>query len=314
MFTFEGRTSYMSGKLRFYKEKLEGYKKFYSIVKTIRMVTLAKYRTAQVRVKTRDYTLRYSEKAFSQPQFDEMASIATAHNPIVYVPVTSNRGSCGALNSNAFKYIDSIMSKNCNLVVVGKKGNDSLFKLFPAEFKMGIINDMKQPMHFAYATFVWENVQTIENAERVQILFNRYVSAGSQRQAVYNIPSFQKWLDGLGDAASTENQKDRYLFANALLNEDEELIRDYYDFHAALTMLNAVAENELSEQAARLIAVEGQLTNIQTLQHRTNSLYNKTRQGSITAALIEILSAMNAMEGNSAKGVKRLKFWEGAKQ
>lgn len=75
-------------------------------------------------------------------------------------------------------------------------------------------------------------------------------------------------------------------------------------------MLNAVAENELSEQAARLVAVEGQLTNILTLQQRTNYLYNKTRQSSITASLIEILSAMSSLEGNAAKGVKREKFWE----
>ncbi len=83
-----------------------------------------------------------------------------------------------------------------------------------------------------------------------------------------------------------------------------------YDFHATLNVLNAVCENELSEQAARMVAVEGQLTNIMQLQQKTNSLYNKTRQSSITASLIEILSAMSSLEGNAAKGVKREKFWE----
>jgi F-type H+-transporting ATPase subunit gamma len=73
--------------------------------------------------------------------------------------------------------------------------------------------------------------------------------------------------------------------------------------------LNAVSENELSEYAARIVAVEGQMTNIMQLQNKTLYMYNKTRQGSITAALIEILSAISAMEGNSAKGVKRNEFW-----
>lgn len=305
----------MSGKLRLYKEKLEGYKKFYSIVKTIKMVTMAKFRVAQSRVKTRDFTLRYTEKAFSNPAFDEEAALAASQNPVVYVPVMTNRGSCGALNSNTIKYLEPLVqNKQANLMVIGKKGQDSTAKLFPQAFKCSIINDMKNPMNFAYASFVWENANLVaENTERFQIYFNRFVSAGSQRAAVYNIPSYAKWLDGLQDAASTENQKHRYLFANALMNEEEEFIRDYYDFHASIAILNAVSENELSEQAARLMAVEGQMTNIMQLQTKTNSLYNKTRQSSITASLIEVLSAMSSLEGSTTKGVQRTNFWEGAK-
>lgn len=301
----------MSGKLRLYKEKLEGYKKFYSIVKTIKMVTMAKFRVAQSRVKTRDFTLRYTEKAFSQPNFDETVA---SQNPVVYIPITTNRGSCAALNSNTYKYLEPLVQQQANIMVIGKKGQDSMFKLFPQAFKFSIINDMKNPMSFAYATFIWENAATVtETPERFQVYFNRFVSAGQQRAAVYNIPTYGKWLDGLQDAASTENQKNRYLFANALLNEEEEFIRDYYDFHASLAILNAVCENELSEQAARLMAVEGQLTNIMQLQTKTSSLYNKTRQSSITASLIEVLSAMSSLEGNANKGVQRTNFWEGAK-
>jgi len=299
----------MSGKLRLYKDKLEGYKKFYSIIKTIKMVTMAKYQLAMARVKTRDFTLRYTEKCFSA-ETNEAAAIANATGNLLYIPITSNRGSCGALNSMAYKYIESVLSPKCQVLAIGKKGNDSLSKLFPKEYKMAIINDMKQPMHFAYATYIWEYAQTFADTDRVQLLYNRYVSAGVQRQAVYNIPSYAKWMEGLSDAASTTNQKNRYLFANALLLNEEETVRDFYDFHASLTVLNAVCENELSEQAARLVAVEGQLTNIMSLQQRTNYLYNKTRQSSITASLIEILSAMSSLEGNAAKGVKREKFWE----
>lgn len=300
----------MSGKLRLYKDKLEGYKKFYSIVKTIKMVTLAKFRLAQARVKTRDFTLRYTEKAFSLP-FEEDAVIKSAQNTLVYVPITTNRGSCGAMNSNCYKYIESVLSPKSVIIPVGKKGQDSLFKLFPKECKFSIFNDMKAPMHFGYATFLWENVQTIENTERVQIQFNRFISAGVQRQAVYNIPAYEQWLEGINTAASQEDK--RYSFANALLENEAETIRDFYDFHASLAVLNAVCENELSEQAARLVAVEGQLTNLASLQTSTQSLYNKTRQGSITASLIEILSAMSSLEGNATKGVRRTNFWEGAK-
>ncbi|CAD2221068.1 F-type H+-transporting ATPase subunit gamma [Angomonas deanei] len=298
----------MSGKLRLYKEKLEGYNKFYSIVKTIKMVTLAKYRQAQSRVKTRDFTLRYTEKAFSKPELD------STKGKSVLIPVMTNRGSCGAVNSNMIRSIDSTVSNGTALLPIGKRGIDSVSKLYPAEFKMGIINDMKEAMHFAYATYIWETANDIApDAENYHILFHRCISAGSQKQCFYNIPAYETWKQDLADASSTENQKSRYLFANTLLNEDEQMVRDFYDFHASLAILNAVCENELSEQAARLVAVEGQLSNISSLQQKTSSLYNKTRQSSITSSLIEIISAMTSLEGNAAKGVQRTKFWEGSR-
>lgn len=215
------------------------------------------------------------------------------------------------MNSNAYKYIEELVSKNTKLMPIGKKGNDSLVRLFPANFQHGIINDMKQPMHFGYASFVFENAMSIPDSERVQIIFNRYVSAGVQRQACYNIPTFENWLEKINEDACSDD-KEKVTFANAVLNIDETDQKDFYEFHGTMATLHAACENELSEYAARIAAVEGQLTNIQQLQNSTLMLYNKTRQGAITASLIEIISAMNAMEGNAAKGVSRTKFWDAA--
>eukprot|EP00657_Telonema_sp_P-1_P004158 TRINITY_DN19607_c0_g1_i1.p1 TRINITY_DN19607_c0_g1~~TRINITY_DN19607_c0_g1_i1.p1 ORF type:complete len:192 (-),score=91.34 TRINITY_DN19607_c0_g1_i1:224-799(-) len=147
-------------------------------------------RQAMARTKTRDFTLRYTEKAFGAVTREEEAhAISNAKSTLLYVPITSNRGSCGALNSNCFKYIDSVMSPQAKLMVIGKKGQDSLNKLHPKEFHYSIINDMKAPMSFGYASFIWANMLTVPNVERYQLYFNRYVSAGTQRQAVYNLPA-----------------------------------------------------------------------------------------------------------------------------
>jgi F-type H+-transporting ATPase subunit gamma len=297
----------MSGKLRIYKDKLEGYKRFYSIVKTIKMVTLAKFRQAMARTKSRDFQLRYTEKCFTS-KGEEADIIQGATKTLLYVPITTNRGSCGPLNSNTYKYIDGIISKNTKLMVVGKKGNDSLSRLFPKEFTFSIINDMKQAMHFSYASYILENSHSFGDVERTQFIYSRFVSAGVQRQAVYNLPPFDSWVAKISNIASTETEKTNYQFANAVLNLDDVVQRDFYDFHAALMVLNAVSENEHSEYAARLIAVESQMTNIAQLQNRVQYIYNKTRQGSITAALIEILSAMSAMSDGKQSN-ERTQFW-----
>lgn len=306
----------MSGKLRVYKEKLEGYKKFYQIVKTIKMVTLAKYRLTVARAKTRDYAMRYTEKCFKINNYNEDALLDAAAPKAVqlFVPISSNRGSCGALNSNTNKYIESVIEsgKKIKIVSVGKKGNDSLSKLFPDEFDHGIIHEFKVPISFTFGTYVYENAQQVKDYERMQIVYSRFLSAGVQRQAVINIPNFEKFMEQISTAATSDKDKENNSFANALLENEEETVRDFYDFHAASAVTHALLENELSEYAARVVAVEGQLTNIQSLQSKTLYLYNKTRQGSITAALIEILSALGAMEGNAAKGVKKANFWDRA--
>ena len=303
----------MSGKLRLYKEKLEGYKKFYSIVKTIKMVTLAKYRQTAARTKTRDQSVRYAEKAFGAfGEGDEHAALAKSTKTMLYFPISTNRGSCGALNSNMMKYIESVAENpNTKVACTGKKGNDSILRLFPGNNTINFMHDFKVPLSFAYATYLLEGALASqkESPERVQIVYNRYVSAGSQRQSHFNIPAYEKWLETMNQTASTEEDKANYSFANALVNNDDVIVRDYYDFTSALLMQNAVCENELSEYAARVIAVEGQLTNIAQLQFQTNYLYNKTRQSSITSSLIEIISAMSSLEGNAAKGVTKGEFW-----
>jgi F-type H+-transporting ATPase subunit gamma len=298
----------MAAKLRLYKEKLEGYKKFYQIVKTIKMVNLAKFRQCVERVKSRDASVRYIGKSFDST-VENAAAMEAAKDTMLYIPITTNRGSCGPLNSQMFNYLESVITPKTKVIGVGKKANDACPKRFPQAYLYNIANDFKGPLNFAYASFIIEHAQLQPDVERTQVVFTRFISAGSQRMACYNIPSFQKWAEKLNESASTEKDKENYMYANAVLNNDEAFVRDFYDFQSSMAVLNAVSENELSEYAARMMAVEGQLTNIMQLQHHTNYLYNKTRQGSITAALIEILSAISAMEGNASKGVKKDAFW-----
>mmetsp|Transcript_24350 Transcript_24350/g.37920 ORF Transcript_24350/g.37920 Transcript_24350/m.37920 type:complete len:299 (-) Transcript_24350:62-958(-) len=298
----------MSGKLRLFKDKLEGYKRFYSIVKTIKMVTLAKFRQSMSRLKTRDGGLRYSDKAFAMKSEACMQSIEN----ILFVPITTNRGSCGPLNSNIYRYIDSNLSKGSKIMAIGKKGNDSLSRLFPSEYAHTILNDMKNAQHFGYASYILENARAC-NSSGIQVVYNRYISAGVQRQAVYYLPCFDSWMDKVAVVASSEKDKENYQFFNAILNMEEVDMKDFFDFHSSMVILNAVCENEHSEYAARLIAVESQMTNIGQLQQKTQYMYNKLRQGSITAALIEILSAMSAMSDSTKKKMAKPRFWE-AKQ
>eukprot|EP01062_Namystynia_karyoxenos_P077944 TRINITY_DN794_c0_g1_i10.p1 TRINITY_DN794_c0_g1~~TRINITY_DN794_c0_g1_i10.p1 ORF type:complete len:347 (+),score=179.45 TRINITY_DN794_c0_g1_i10:97-1041(+) len=312
----------MAGKLKMYKEKIEGYKKFYGIVSTIKKVALSKYRGLQSRVKTRDYTMRYTRKVFDLWETeDEDEFIKNTTGKLLYLTINTNRGNCGPTNSNQYKYLHSVVEGNEKKVIifpVGKKGCDSVPKLFHDQYAgMGCINDDKQMKHLAWAAFVLENVDNaVSEYDRMQIIWHRFVSAGSQRQCRYNIPSWAVWVEQISaqatgaEPAADSGKLNNYRLANAILDKDEAEVKEYFEFHRALAFLNAHSENELSEAAARIVAVEGQLSNILDLLNKSTMLYNKLRQAAITTSLIEILSAMTAMaDSQKGSGVQKTKFW-----
>jgi len=301
------------GTIRFWREKLAGYKKYHQIVKTIKMVTLAKYRQCVVRTKIRDETLRYTRKVLDGPTVSEEDAIANSEN-LLYVPFTTNRGSCGAMNSNVVRYLTEVESPKMNIISIGKKGLDTLAKLFPDSFDRSIMNDMKQAMSFQFAAYVVDHMKTVE-WDRAQIIFHRYHGAATQKLAVFNIPTYEDWRaqieeDSAGEGSLAEDGLLQSLPMKTALGEKEEgVLEDFYDFHISLAVLNATCENELSEYAARIIAVENQLGNITGLMQLADYTYNKTRKELITAELLEIIGTMTAMNAGKKGGLTKDQFW-----
>lgn len=314
----------MAGKLKFYKEKIEGYKKFYSIVSTIKKVALSKYRALQGRVKTRDYTQRYTKKVFDIGDDLEEDEAIKNLNKLMYICIGTNRGNCGPTNSAQYKYLGGIAEaaeKKATFLTVGKKPGDAIAKLYPDQYAgINLLNDDKQMKSVAWSNYVLEYLDhTSTEYDRLQIVFHRFVSVGAQRQCRYNLPSWDSWLSQINDIGNSaeptadSGKLNNYRLANAILDKEESEVRELYDFHRMIAFLNAHSENELSEAAARIVAVEGQLTNIQELLTKSTMIYNKTRQAAITTALIEILSAMTAMaDAQKGSGVQKNRFWEAA--
>eukprot|EP00992_Anisonema_acinus_P010377 TRINITY_DN6536_c0_g1_i1.p1 TRINITY_DN6536_c0_g1~~TRINITY_DN6536_c0_g1_i1.p1 ORF type:complete len:306 (+),score=80.44 TRINITY_DN6536_c0_g1_i1:56-973(+) len=301
------------GKLRFWKEKLDGYKKYHQIVKTIKMVTLAKYRQTIARTKTRDETLRYSRKILDVADEDE-SDLADKSNSLLFVPFTTNRGSCGNLNSQMFRYLEEVSSPKMEILAIGKKGMDTLPKLLPDNYKRTIINDMKQAMSFQFAAYVVDHMETFD-WDRAQIIYSRFHQASVQRLAAFNIPKYETWRARVEEESAGDGKlEEDYLVQNlplmtALGEKEDGTLEDFYKFHVALTILNAACENELSEYAARIIAVENQLANITGLMELADYTYNKTRKELITAELLEIIGTMTAMVSGESSGLKKEEFW-----
>ena len=62
-------------------------------------------------------------------------------------------------------------------------------------------------------------------------------------------------------------------------------------------MYNAMAENNCSEQASRMAAMESSTKNASEMLEKLTLSYNRTRQAAITTELTEIISGAAALEG-----------------
>jgi F-type H+-transporting ATPase subunit gamma len=300
------------GKLRYFKERKELFAKYRNLISTLKMVTLARYRQALPRIQTRDHSMTFTRKAF-----DDAAAVETTtpeDQKVLYVPITTNRGSCGPLNSNMVRHLENTINDKDVILAVGKKGQDALVKVIPQHYTRAVINDMKQAISFQYASSIAEHMKSYQYDKAV-ILFTRYVSAAAQRMSEFEIPNFDAWVarvkKSAGEFKNTtegDGEPNNYQYFNALLEREGEFLRDYYDFQVAMSVLHAVTDNELSEYASRIVAVENQLANITGLMQEADYKYNKTRKENITAELLEIISTMSALK-RPVSAIPKTKFY-----
>jgi len=103
-------------------------------------------------------------------------------NNVLIVPVTSNRGICGAFNSNIIKQVQQLIDndyagKKVSVFAIGKKGNDAFSKK-----KMVIANESS-----VFDDLTFENVALIAEAlmekfvsgefDKIVLVYNKFKNA-----------------------------------------------------------------------------------------------------------------------------------------
>jgi F-type H+-transporting ATPase subunit gamma len=135
----------MSGKLKEVRERIKSVQSTQQITKAMKMVSAAKLRRAQQAiVEMRPYSNRLDkmmDNIVSNLEGDISSPFVQKREPnkAAVVVITSNRGLCGAFNTNIIKeaiakiennYSTQREQKNLTLIFIGKKGFDVLKKRY----------------------------------------------------------------------------------------------------------------------------------------------------------------------------------------
>jgi F-type H+-transporting ATPase subunit gamma len=275
------------------------------ITSAMKMVSAAKFRRAQnAIVGMRPYAAQLGEIVSDLDNGDGITTPYHAVRPlrrVVLVVVTSNKGLCGAFNSNVIKQAQSRIAHYLQqlpqdgelcVLSIGKKSSELLARR--KDIRLEVHDELLDaPTFDAVATMVDKLMQDFaeKRIDRVEVVYNQFKNSLSQ------ILSTEQLLPVESGKRKTENGKregnNDYIYEPS----KEEIMREMIPLTLRSTFYRMVLDSLASEHGARMTAMQKATDNATELLKELRLSYNKARQASITNEIIEIVSGSEALKG-----------------
>lgn len=214
-----------------------------------------------------------------------------AVNKVLIVAITSNRGLCGAFNTNVIKQVKHLQEntyagKKVEVLAVGKKGNDVLSKSCPVIANQSSIFD---ELTFENVADVAQNIMDRFAAgeyDRIELVYNHFKNAATQ------IVLTEQFLP-LAPLEVTEvsTTATDYIFEPS----KEEIVLSLIPLSLKTQLYKAIRDSFASEHGARMTAMHKATDNATDLRNQLKLTYNKARQAAITNEILEIVGGAEAL-------------------
>ncbi|GET46619.1 ATP synthase gamma chain [Capnocytophaga felis] len=265
------------------------------ITGAMKMVSAAKLKKAQ------DAILAMKPYAYKLKQLLEQLSSALGNESVynersegaknvLIVPITSNRGLCGAFNSNIIKKVvelETEVYKNLNVrfYTIGKKGNDVL---------------KKTEKIYKHETHIFDNLNFAAVSELASELMELYASGqfdkivlvyNSFKNAATQIVTEETFLPIQSVETDKEQSSVDYLYEPS----KEEIVKELIPRSLKIQIFKALRDSVASEHGARMTAMHKATDNANELRSQLKLTYNKARQAAITGEILEIVGGAEAL-------------------
>ena len=292
--------------LREVRNRISGVKKTQKITKAMKMVAAAKLRRAQSAVVGARPYARGMKSLLQrlQPSMEPGSEPLATARPLVtlgVVVVTSDRGMCGAFNTNILRaaqvHMAAVMpdfrtANSVRLFLVGKKATDFFTKqqLPIAARHPGFFGRLSFGEAQAVATEIVDLYLRGE-IDRVDVVYNEFKSVAQQRIVI------EQFLPLVPEAASPGSAPRAvdYIYEPSQKDIISALLPRFLNF----SLWRIFLESNASEQGARMAAMENATENAREMIETLQLQYNKARQAAITKELLEVVSGAEAQAGGS---------------
>ncbi len=284
--------------LKAIRKRIASVKSTQKITRAMKLVAAAKLRRAQENIlAARPYAVKLHElisELALRADFEDHPLLAHREpHRVLLVVMTSDRGMCGAFNTNILRTAEKYLRENkanheqIDLSVVGRKGRDYLRhrhyemkSTFPGLDIPGALEESKQIADGIIEDFLGDNL------DMVYLLYNEFKSAMSQKITVEQLlPIVPLELDDGGAAIDFVYEPDK-----------QTLLETVMPMYVHVEVYRAALESMASEFGARMTAMENATNNASDMIGALTLQFNKARQAAITKELLDIVGGAEALK------------------
>jgi F-type H+-transporting ATPase subunit gamma len=278
-------------------KSVEGTKK---ITKAMEMVAASKMRKAQDRMRAaRPYAEGVRSLAanlsHATPEYKHPFMITNADAKAAgFIVITTDKGLCGGLNTNVLRATTAKLKElddqgqKAEVVAVGTKGLAFMKRIGANVVSNAIqLGDRPQLDRLIGPVKVLLDAYAAGKLSAVYLCYTRFINTMRQE------PVIEQLLPLSGESMKREQGKhgwDYIYEPDASVVIDELLVR-----YIEALVYQATAENQASEQSARMVAMKAATDNAGNVIAELRLIYNKTRQAGITKELSEIVAGAAAV-------------------
>tara|TARA_B100001769_G_scaffold65615_1_gene48825 strand:+ start:844 stop:1698 length:855 start_codon:yes stop_codon:yes gene_type:complete len=265
------------------------------ITSAMKMVSAAKLKKAQDAITAmRPYSDKLTQMLVdlsSSVDFENEFLQARKVENVLVVCITSNRGLCGAFNSNVIKECIELSNSSSDPVsffCIGKKGNDILSK------KHNVIESNNE----IFDDLTFENISIIADLlmkkyldkefDKIHVVYNKFKNAATQ------IVTKEQFLPIENNTSNDlEKGSSDYIFEPSQI----EIISELIPKSLKTQLYKSIRDSYASEHGARMTAMHKATDNATELRDQLKLTYNKARQAAITNEILEIVGGAEALNG-----------------
>lgn len=213
-----------------------------------------------------------------------------AEEKILIISITSNRGLCGAFNTNIIKETlrlskEDYAGKTIEIMGIGKKGGDILSKTLPIKSRHDAIYDNLSFGNVAEVALLAMDAFAEGHYDKVLLVYNQFKNAATQ------VVTTEQFLPIVAEEDSTQSSAADYIYEPS----QSAIINELLPKSLKMQLFKAVRDSFASEHGARMTAMHKATDNATELRDQLKLTYNKARQAAITNEILEIVGGAEAL-------------------
>ena len=284
------------------KGRINSVKSTQKITKAKQMVAAAKLRKAQAAAEAaRPYAQRLegvvaslASKVTVSESSPKLLAGTGKDQVHLLVVANSDRGLCGAFNSNIVKAAVQkarellAEGKTVKFYLIGRKGRAVIARTFPGMIAASFDTTTVRETGFGEAQAIANQLIAMYEDRQFDVahlFFSTFKSALAQLPTEQQIIPVAIPADGPASKGGAVDYEP----------DEESILADLLPRNVSIQIFKALLENNASEQGASMTAMDNATRNAGDLINRLTIEYNRSRQAAITTELVEIISGAEAL-------------------